>query len=295
MAGGGDGGQGYSMSILSRLARLRGATIEAGGLQLSGAGDDEAGAGQEVEEEEEEMEAEEAGPARLVLNLGSLARPGEETYHVKNDQILGKFSDHDRVPRRHPPPWRSVGEVHRSYRERARGPVEKVRSKMKSDPLAVSVQPAPFYSGGRIATVYNKVQEAGHSRRRRAPEEMLEEESWELPSPPKQQSQPYVAPTSALVEHLDYGAYCLDVGGYRQNLLNDLRRLLRDENLTVTLVTKPEGVGSPGEGAILLKTVFMAGIGVLTTNFDGIYPEISREERGGTISFRMVLHPRQRS
>lgn len=269
------------MSILSRLSRLRGAipTKDGGGEEIHAA----SGAAHAQEEGVVGRDS------RLMLKLSGHHFPAETASHVNNIISIAE-SENSPLDQK---PWRSVGEVHRSYRERTRGTLERAA---REPGTITTTHRAPFYSGGRIASQLKL--ENGRSRRRRTTEEDREEaraeETWELPSPPRQDAQAYVAPNSVLVDNLDYSAYCLDTGGYRQSLLKDLRRLLREEHLTCVLMTKPEDARLAGEGSILLKTVFMAGVAALTTNSDGIFPEISREERGDTVSFRMVLHPRQR-
>lgn len=286
------------MSILSRLSRLRGAipTKDGGGEEIHAASGAHAQGG--VGEEEGLAPGRDS---RLMLKLSGHHFPAE-TASLVNNIISIAVSENSPRPLDQKP-WRSVGEVHRSYRERTRGTVERAKEPGTSH-VTVRQEPttthrAPFYSGGRIASQKINLLENGRSRRRRTTaeedrEEARAEETWELPSPPRQDAQASVAPNSVLVDNLDYSAYCLDTGGYRQSLLKDLRRLLREEHLTCVLMTKPEDARLAGEGAILLKTVFMAGVAALTTNSDGIFPEISREERGDTVSFRMVLNPKQR-
>jgi len=207
--------------------------------------------------------------------------------------------------------FRSVGEIHKQYRERVRGNLKysglhsvKPSSSVREPPKA-----PPFVCGGRLKREHSDKFDSellkNWSIRRKEIEEdwtcgsggyqgALEDESC-VPSPSgKDTNFDDETDPSFLIDQLSYSTFCSNFES-RQKLEAECKLHLkqgRPVKLRTTSVHSIVDDGQLREAQLVLRTFFM-DVSRFSKNFDGIFPEIStRELDGGFLVFEMVIYPR---
>jgi len=275
------------------------------------------------------LQTEDSGklPKLNLERLESLAIPSDESSHIEFsrnvsdphfssliDAIYNKSAQREETKTLSPHRVimiRSVGEIHRQYRERDRGKLRNsgLHSGKPSSSVRNPPKPPPFVCGGRLKREHHS-DKLDSDHLKNCPNRRVEiDEDWTCESGVYQDSledESCVPSPSGkdtgfddetdpcfLIDKLSYSAFCANFEN-RQELEAECKLHLKQGQSVKLRTTSVNSIddGQVREALLVLRTFFMS-VSRFSKNFDGIFPEITtRELDGGFLVFEMVVYPR---
>lgn len=219
-----------------------------------------------------------------------------DSYYVTSERDEDMRTEHGQAL----PLIKSVGEVHRSYRERSRAGQSQPKSRTRQQ--GIVSQKVPFYSGGKLKPQPQPQPQRQHHHHSQSltsfdgsdggdidqhfqsiqTDRISEEMQWQHDAESSE---------CVVIDRLCYSTYCANLC-HRQDVEARCRRTLANGK-SLVLRTNVIELASQREGIMCLKTIFMS-ISNLTTNFDGIIPQIETFNLDIGVIHEMKIFPRIR-